>query len=161
IDDNKYKFPFKVSPEIIEGKETFSLKLETDIGRASWLSKVQHQMSNTSAILHKHRWTILHSALGQSWFTSDKPVMRRTYHKGKYDFKGGWNLKGTEIIFPLSPEHLLYTKIGAKAPQKGTRLSIAQTNSINKLIVEHSFRNVFSKERVNEIEHLKARSINP
>ncbi|WP_026969487.1 DUF4238 domain-containing protein [Algoriphagus terrigena] len=160
-DDNKHNFPFKVTPEITGGEETVSLKIETDTGRASWLSVIQHQMRNTSSILHKHRWTILHSAFGQSWFTSDKPVMRLNYHKGSYDFKGGWNSKGTEIIFPLSPEHLLYTKIGAKPPQRGTRLSPAQTNSFNKLIVEHSFRNVFSKERVSEIEQLKARSIDP
>lgn len=160
-EENKYNFPFKVTPEIIEGKETFSLKIETDIGRASWLSKIKHQMSNTSAILHKHKWAILHAAFGQSWFTSDKPVMRLNYHIGKYDFEGGWNSNGTDIIFPLSPEHLLYTKIGAKPLKRGTRLSPTQTNSINKLIVENSFRNVYSKEKVSEIGQFKPRSINP
>ena len=55
---------------------------------------------------------------------------------------------------------MLYTKIGAKPPQRGTRLSADKTSSINKLIVEHSFRNVYSKERNNEIGHLKARLVN-
>ncbi|MCE7055837.1 DUF4238 domain-containing protein [Algoriphagus sp. AGSA1] len=160
IEENIYSFPFKVTPKVIEGEESVSLKIETDIGRASWLYTIQHQMRNTSTILNEHRWTILHSSFGQNWFTSDKPVMRLNYHKGKYDFKGGWNSKGTEIIFPLSPQHLLYTKIGAKPPQRGTRLSADKTSSINKLIVEHSFRNVYSKERNNEIGHLKARLVN-
>lgn len=161
IEENKYNFPFKVTPEITEGEETASLKIETDIGRASWLYTIQHQMSNTSAILHKHRWTILHAAIGHSWFTSDKPVMRLNYHIGKYNFNGGWNSKGTEIIFPLSPEHLLYTKIGGKPLKRGTRLSPSQTKLINKLIVENSFRNVYSKEKVSEIEQFKPRLIDP
>lgn len=161
IEENHYNFPFKVTPEIKEGEDTASLKIETDIGRASWLYTIQHQMRNTSSILHEHRWTILHAAFGQSWVTSDKPVLRLNYHMGKYDFKGGWNSKGTEIIFPLSPEHLLYTKIGAKPRKRGTRLSPIETYSINKLIVENSFRNVYSKERVSEIEQFKPRSINP
>lgn len=161
IVENKSSFPFKVTPEITEGEETASLKIETDIGRASWLYTIQHYLRSTAVILHKHRWTILHAAFGQSWFTSDKPVMRLNYHHGEYNFKGGWNSKGTEIIFPLSPEHLLYTKIGGKPLKRGTRLSSSQTNSINKLIVEHSFRNVYSKERINEIGKIKARSVNP
>lgn len=158
---NEYNFPFKITPEIIEGEELVKLKIETDTGRASWLSIIQHQMRNTSPILQKHKWTILHSAFGKSWFTSDNPVMRLNYQNGKYDFKGGWNSKDTEIFFPLSPEHMLYTKIGSKPPLRGTRLSSDHTISINKLVVEHSFRNVFSNERVNEIEGLKTRSINP
>lgn len=159
--ENSHKFPFKVTPIITEGEETATLRIETDIGRASWLSKIQHQMQNTSSILQKHSWTILHAAFGQDWFTSDKPVMRLNYHKGTYDFDGGWNSKGTEIFFPLSPEHMLYTKIGGKRLQRGTRLSQTQTSLINRLIVQHSFRNVYSNKKINEIEKLKARSVNP
>lgn len=160
VEVKKHNFPLKVTPMIKEGEDNATLKIETDIGRASWLEVIKHQLENTSNILHEHQWTILHPSYGQSWFTSDKPVMRLNCHKDKYNFKGGWNSKGTEIIFPLSPEHLLYTKIGAKPPQRGTRLSIDKTNSINKLIVEHSFRNVYSKKRNNEIGQMKARSVN-
>jgi hypothetical protein len=34
------------------------------------------------------------------------------YARGRYDFKGGWGNKGTEILLPLSPHHLLYTRVG-------------------------------------------------
>lgn len=101
------KFPFKMTPILKEREETANLKIETDIGRASWLDGIRHQLENTSKILREHKWTILNPSYGQNWFTTDKPVMRLNFRKGEYNFKGGWNSKGTEIFFSIKSRSYL------------------------------------------------------
>lgn len=154
------KFPFKITPLKTDSEDIINLKIETDIGRSSWLDVISHQLENSSKVLQKHKWTILKPSNGQKWFTTDKPVMRLNFYRGKYDFKGGWNSKGTEIFFPLSPEHILYCKIGSKPPLKGTRLSNEKTSSINKLIIEHSYRFVFFNSRADVVKIYKPRIVN-
>jgi len=87
------------------------------------------------------RWTILCSSPGAACMTSDKPVVRLNYHSdSKYDFGGGWGSTGTEIFIPLSPKHLMYTKIGSSPPARGTVLSFDQTDAFGRMILENAHR---------------------
>lgn len=156
----KATLPIKVSTEIEDGEEFGILKVETAAGRQSWLSLMEHQLDITTQILHKHKWTIMRPAKGMSWITSDKPVIRLNYHKpGKYNFNGGLGNKGSEILMPLSPEHMLYARVGHKPPQRGTILSIEQTKILRRIIAEHSHRYVFAKNADNEIPSFIPRHI--
>lgn len=124
-------FPLRVTTEVKEGEEFVTLKAETAIGRASWIWSIQYLLTKTANILHGHKWTIMHPAKGMSWFTSDKPVVKLNYYAaGKCDFGGGWGKNGSELFLPLGPQHLLYTRIGHRAPVRGTQFSIEQTNLI-------------------------------
>ncbi len=153
-------FPLRVTTEVKEGEEFVTLKAETAIGRASWLWSVQFLLQKTANILHMHKWTILRPAKGMYWLTSDKPVVRLNYYgAGKYDFGGGWGKNGTELFLPLGPEHLLYTRIGHRAPVRGTRFSIEQTHLIRRLLAEHTDRRVFAHFDDPEIPNLIPRKV--
>jgi hypothetical protein len=112
---NRDSFPLRVTTEIEPGEEMGKLKAEIVAGRALWLHHMPELLTKTANVLHQHRWTILAPPRGLSWFTSDDPVIRLNYYKeNSYDFKGGWNNKGTEILLPLGPCHLLFTKVGER-----------------------------------------------
>lgn len=154
-------FPLRVTTELNEGDAFGTVKVETAVGRASWLWAVEHSLSLTVAELHRHRWTIMRPAQGMSWFTTDKPVIRLNYHgPGKYDFKGGWGSMGTEILMPLSPEHMLYTQIGRRPPPRGSRFSEEQTLLLRRVIAEHAHRFVYAKSPEKEVSAFMPRVVN-
>jgi hypothetical protein len=160
-DGQNRAFPLRVTTEIKDGDEFGTLKAETAVGRASWLWTTQHLLNNTAKVLHRHRWTIMHPAEGLQWFTTDKPVIRLNYYRpGEYDFKGGWGRDGGEIIFPLSPEHMLYTQIGRRPPVRGTRFSVEHTQLLRRLIAEHAHRYVFAKNDDADVPALMPRTVN-
>ncbi len=140
-----FSFPLRLTTEANEGEELSTLKVETAAGRASWLWSVRHVLERTANVLHNHKWTILRPSPGMCWFTSDKPAVRLNYYKQEnYDFGGGWGNKGTELFLPVSPNHLLYTKVGERVPPRGTRLSAKETHMFRRLIAEHSHRMIFA-----------------
>lgn len=70
-------------------------------------------MKNTIQIFHKHNWQIVEVDDRVKLPTSDDPVVCLNYYeKNNYDFGGGWDTKGSEIIFPISPNKLIYTQVG-------------------------------------------------
>lgn len=161
VDDRSAAFPLKVTTEIQDGEEFGLLKAETAIGRATWLWKIQHLLNNTAKVLHQHRWTILRPAVGMSWFTTDNPVIRLNYESSRnYNFNGGWGSKGTEILFPLSPQHMLYTRIGHKPPIRGSRFTADQTNILRRLMAEHAHRYVFAGTADAEVATYRPRIVN-
>lgn len=154
-------FPLRVTTEIKDGEEFGLLKAETAVGRASWLWVIQHLLNNPAKVLNQHKWTIMHPAKGMSWFTTDKPVIRLNYYvSGKYDFKGGWASYGSEILLPLSPEHMLYTKIGHRPPVRGTRFSVEKTKLLRRLIAEHAYRFIFAKTEDADVPIFMPRTAN-
>ena len=118
--------------------------------------------SSAFRTLLQHRWTILHPAEGFTWFTSDCPVIRLNYYKkGQYDFKGGWGRKGGEILFPLSPHHLMYTKIGDRKPwRRGTTVSPWFTEHVQQMIAEHAYRYIFAAAENSIVSKLRPRIVN-
>ena len=152
--------PVNIEIEHRPDEENSLLKVETFAGRGSWLYTIKHLLTNTASCLQQHKWTIMLPAKGMEWLTSDDPVIKLNYYSsGNYDFKGGWLNQGTEIFLPLSPKHLLYTKVGDRPPQRGTRFSSEETILIRKLIVEHAHRLVFSTAADQGIEAMRSRKV--
>ncbi|PPJ46630.1 DUF4238 domain-containing protein [Rhizobium sp. KAs_5_22] len=152
-------FPLRLSVERQDSEEATMLKVETAVCRASWLWSLNHLLNKTIRILHSHKWTIMRPSAGMSWFTSDKPVMRLNYYDGgSYDFRGGWGRSGGEILFPISPQHMMYTRIGHKPPVRGSRFSREQTQLLRRLIAEHAHRYVFGSNQDPEVSIFRVRN---
>jgi len=154
------EFPSRVTTHIEPGAEVGTLRLETASGRAMWLFLMRYLLTNTVTALLRHHWTILRPPPGVRWLTSDNPVIRLNYYgSGNYDFKGGWGREGGEILLPLSPEHMLYTKVGSK-PRRDTVLpEMAQL--IQRLTIEHAHRFVFAIEPDPAVENSGPRLVDP
>lgn len=156
-------FPMKLEGEIEEGASVGKLKLEVLMGRSLWLGITRGILTDSSSLntLLQHKWTILHPAEGLSWFTSDCPIIRLNYYKrSHYDFKGGWGNKGSEILFPLSPNHLMYTKVGDRRPwARGTKAPLWFTKSVRQMIAENAYRYVFAVEEDASVSAFRPRTI--
>lgn len=154
-------FPLRITTEIQPGQEFGTIKAESVVGRALWLFSIKHLLTKTTKVLQQHRWTIMTPPKGVEWFTSDDPVVRLNYYNhGKYDFGGGWGSKGTEIFMPIGPNHLLYTQVGSRPPQRGTRFSSEQAEIIRRCIAEHAHRFIFASKPDENMASLRPRTVN-
>lgn len=152
-------FPARVTKEIQPGAKTGLIKVESVIGRGLYLFALRRLLSETSRVLEQHRWTILRPPAGMKWMTSDDPVVKLNYYGDRYDFKGGWGSKGTELLLPLSPDHLLYTRIGERPPERGSRLPAAKAVEMQRMIVEHAHRFVFAAQPEPEVSIIRPRKV--
>lgn len=159
--DSEY-MPFRLTKSIEPGQTFGTLKAEVVAGRGLWLFNIKHILTQTLKVLHQHRWSILTPPDGLSWFTSDDPVIRLNYYaNGSYDFRGGWSNPGTEILLPLSPRHLLYTKIGERPPRRGETMLRPQAGMIRRFIAEHAHRMIFAVFPDQGVETLRPRIEDP
>lgn len=157
--DSEY-IPLRVTREIEPGHDVGKLKAEVLVGRGLWLFSMRHVLTKTVTALKQHKWSILSPPRGMNWITSDDPVIRLNYYRhGKYDFKGGWGKVGSEILLPLGPRHLLYTRIGHRPPQRG-EIPRDQAELIQRFIAEHAHRLIFSAAPDPEILKLRPRTVN-
>jgi hypothetical protein len=123
-----------------------------------WLFEIKHILTNTAKVLLRHKWSIMYP-FGLEWFTSDDSVICLNYYKkGSYDFSGGWGNKGSEILFPISPNHMLYTKVGEKSASR-IKASKELSIEVQQRIAEHAHRWIFSKEPIKNIESLRQRRV--
>jgi predicted XRE-type DNA-binding protein len=154
-------FPLRVLIKPSSDKDMAEVRVETVGGRSMWLWGQRHVLKGIAEKLHDHQWTILTAPEGITWPATDDPVIRLNFHdEQKYDFKGGWGSKGTEIFMPLDPRHLLYTRIGQKRPGRGTVLETKVAKMFTKFICEHAFRHIFSPVEDPTIPTLRPRHIN-
>lgn len=152
--------PIKTIKEISTGAEYGRLGVEMIVGRGLWLFSLKHLLTDTLRVLFKHKWTILKCPAGMSWFTTDDPVLKLNYHSAnRYDFGGGWGSEGTEIFMPLSPEHLLYTRVGHRPAARGTVLSPKNAQDLQRMMVQHAHRFVFSTEPDVRLPGLRLRHV--
>ena len=102
---------------------------------------------------------MLNAPSGVEWMTSDDPVIPLNYYaRGRYDFKGGCGNRGTEILLPLSPHHLLYTRVGHRdRPQRDVEPSI--TKHFQRFIAEHAHRSMFAVRPTSDVENLRPRVV--
>lgn len=139
-------FPGRVTIETLPEQGGGLVRFETSVGRSLWLFGIKNLLTKTVNALLQHKWTILRSPPGIEWLTSDNPVVRLNFYSAKkYDFGGGWGCKGSQIFLPLSPNHLMYTQIGAKPPPKGRVVSVDLAQSLQRITVEHAHRFVFGR----------------
>ncbi|WKD51131.1 DUF4238 domain-containing protein [Microbulbifer spongiae] len=156
-------FPLKVRVERNPNdSEMDRLRVESYIGRATWIHSLKHLLKYSEKVLHQHKWSIIKPARGYSWPTSDNPVIKLNYtDENNYDYGGGWGRERGNIFFPLSPQHAMFVQIGDKPILKGTRLSEALTKQVKKFIVEHAHRSIFSNSYDKEVIKLRPRIIDP
>lgn len=151
--------PIKV--EVIKDidEKTSLLKVETHVGRGFWLYNIKHLLINTIQQLPEYKWSIYQAPANLFWPTSDNPVLLLNYYSNlEYDFKGGLGKEGTEIIFPITPHHLLYTQVGKKNPRY-VNPSIELYEKLTKLICENSDELIISLKEIPEIELIIERCI--
>jgi hypothetical protein len=154
------EFPIRVHREDIPEERVAKFVTEVVIGRALWMWSMKHMLTRTISVLHEHHWSIFHAGGGLRFFTSDDPVIRLNYHSAsRYDFGGGWNNKGSEILLPLSPRHLLYTKIGQRFPPRAMILSLAEMRQFREFIAKHAHRHIFASSEDAEIQTLRPRIV--
>jgi hypothetical protein len=158
--DHSNLLPIKVETDFPPNQDVGTLKVETTVGRGYWLFSIKYLLENTIKHLLNHQWTILHSPKEIEWLTSDDPVVKLNYNSDtEYDYGGGWGSNGTEIFMPLSPKHLLYTRIGDKRPPRGTTLTMQQAFIFQRLIAEHAHRYIYSKSQNPLVNQLRPRKI--
>jgi hypothetical protein len=97
-----------------------------------------------------------------NWVTSDNPVVKLNhYADGSCDFKGGWGKKDGEILMPLGPQHLLCTRIGARAPWlKGERVPESLALTLQRFTIENAHRYVYAAEADPLVERIRPRVVN-
>jgi hypothetical protein len=151
--------PLRVTAYHEPGQATGVLKAETIVGRATWLYSMKHVLTRTVRLLVDHRWSILVAPDDVTWFTSDDPVVKLNYYAhGNYNFKGGWNSRGTEILLPLDPRHLLYCQIGERPQPRGSVLLPFGADLMRRIIAEHAHRFIYSACEDAELPRLRPRT---
>ncbi|AUG40286.1 hypothetical protein CXP47_10505 [Pseudomonas chlororaphis] len=145
-DDVENKPPIKVS-RIKNDDGTEGVQVTALNGRKMWIWQLRHVLTYTIYRLPKYRWTILHAPPGMTWPTSDNPLIKICFNaKGEYYLDGGWATPGVQIILPLSPKHLLYTRLGTRPPPKGTTVNWQEASFFRKVILESALRYVFAAD---------------
>lgn len=153
-------FPGRLTTQSVEGADRGLAKYEVTVGRSLWHWNMKELLTRTANVLLMHRWTILHCPRGMQWLTSDDPVIKLNYYgPEKYDFKGGWASVGTEIFMPLTPKHLLYTKVGERPPSRGHVVQPWFAELIQRLSIEHASRLVLSNWPDPEVSRLRPRIV--
>ncbi|MCI0624634.1 MAG: DUF4238 domain-containing protein, partial [Acidobacteria bacterium] len=77
---------------------------------------------------------------------------------GRYDFSGGWGNPGSEVIMPVSPQHLLYVQVDKKEENRFV-LSGDQTRLLQQLLVQRAHRWVFARQPIVWVSQVKPRLV--
>jgi hypothetical protein len=128
-------------------------------GRAMWVEDMRRLLGGIAKRLENHKWSIARPAPGLQWITSDHPALKLNYNGADdYDFGGGWGSRGTELILPISPRHLLYTQIGSKAEPRFT-FSAEKTWELQRLLAERAHRWIFSRAPLRDVARFHPRVV--
>lgn len=152
-------FPIKFTKINNESNKT-NLLIETMIGKQFYLYIMKYLLEETSKVFHNYKWGIITVDANVSLPTSDDPVICLNYRsEDNYNFGGGWGSKNSNILFPISPNKILYTQIEAKIKSRWI-LDYKTSMLLKKMIVEHSHRKIISNFKDPEIEKIKPRYVN-
>ena len=120
---------------------------------------MMHLLTENIKVLHKHEWKIIDLDNRIKIPTSDDPVICLNYYSNvNYNFGGEWNNKGSEILFPILPNKIIYTKVGKKDIQ--FHLDYQTSMKIKTMIVEHAYRRIFSIDNEKWITKTRKRYVN-
>lgn len=159
INTNNKLLPLKVEMKG-DNEGQAMIKVESYAGKSTWLMGMKHILGSTYKVLNTASWRVYDAPVNFQWVTSDDPVVFLNYYgKDDYDFNGGLGNPGTEIIFPLSPSKLLYTKIGMDFEELYETASYSLANMFQKIIVEHAFSKVYSVDQNRKIIKIRKRTV--
>jgi hypothetical protein len=152
-------FPMRIERRDIPEEKKVQFTTKMVVGRGLWFYSMKHMLTNTLMVLYKHKWTILEAPSKLEWFTSDDPVICLNFRsETDYDFDGGWNRERSNILFPLSPRHLMFTEIGLGSYPRQT-LSRYYARIFRRMIAEHAHRRIYSSSEDEKIPQLKPRIV--
>jgi len=155
---NEY-FPLRVTQEPVPEEGKVKIIANVVIGRSLWFYAMKHTLTKTLMVLHKHNWSILEAPSGLEWFTSDDPVVLLNFRSElDFDFNGGWNRERGNIIFPLSPNHLMITEIGGPAFPRRVP-SRYHARLFRRMIALHAHRRIYSLREDKKVPILRPRIV--
>lgn len=152
-------FPIKITGIGSDNKNNEIFKIETIFGKQFYIWIMIHLLQNTSKILHSHKWGIITVDKNVILPTSDDPVICLNYNsESDYNFDGGWGKENSNILFPISPNKILYTQVGIKVKP---RINVGYKTSLlfKKMIIEHSYRKVISNFVDKDVVRIKQRYV--
>lgn len=151
-------FKVKISPHL-DSSEHARLHIEATTGRAYWLAMQEYLLKGIAKQLLNHKWSLVSPAKGYEWPITDRPVIKLNYHnKNQFDFEGGWGSPGTEILMPISPFRMLYTRVGHKIEPRRI-FSQEITQELVKVIIKSAHRWIFSRRKISNVSILHPRKI--
>ncbi len=122
------------------------VRTEVVLGRRFWLAGVRHLLTGVAEKLLEHQWSVWEPAPGSEWPITDDPSIRLNYYApDNFDFGGGWGKRGSELMMPISPKHLLYTQVGRPSRRRLTALP-EQTRTVQRILAQRSYRWIFGTE---------------
>jgi Protein of unknown function (DUF4238) len=138
------------------------IKANVLIDRELALKKIEIELTRAE-VLHQHKWIILYPPKDMSWFTTDDPVVcLNDQSPQSYSFDWSWAItKANEICMPLSPRHLLYTKVGERPHYRSRVSSLEEAIMIRRCIAERAHRSIFASGQDTEVVELRPRTVNP
>lgn len=151
--------PMKIDRQELKEERRVKFTGRIVVGRGHWFFAMKRMLTSTLKVLETHRWAILEAPARLPWFTSDDPVICLNFRsESDYDFGGGWGRAGANILFPLSPRHLMFTEIGANAyPRKVP--SRFHARLFRRMIAEHAYRKIYSLEEEEKVGKLRPRKV--
>ena len=159
-DKNNSLFPFKMTNLGENENKQIVYKGETIIGKQFYLWGLKNTLEKTAIILHKHKWGIITIDKRVSLPTSDDPVICLNYNdENNYDFNGGWGKANCNILFPISPNKILYTQVGRRVEPRWN-VDYKMSLILKKIIIEHSYRIVISNFKDDYVETIRTRFVN-
>jgi hypothetical protein len=151
--------PTRVTVTPQESEDMALLRVEVTNGREYWLRTIRRLLRTTARVLTEHRWAILEPGDGTEWPSSDRPALRLNFYgDGHYTYDGGWGSRGTDLILPLSPQHLLHTRIGYRDSRHGRALPEV-TRRIRRAVVDGALRLVISRVPSDDIPLMRQRRV--
>lgn len=158
IDDSDSKLPLRLHRVKNDcGEEGFEARVLN--GRKLWIWHLERVLKHSIHCLPAYRWTILHAPPGVTWPTTDNPFTNLAIStNGRMSLGGGWGVPGSQLFLPLSPKHLLYTRVGTRPPQRGTTLNIDDAKFFRAVILSGANRYVFAVD-TEEIESIRPRKV--
>lgn len=158
--DREPKIPLRVKKEVDKDGYITRLGAELIVGREMWFWSIRHTLTETIRTVPRPSWMVLRPAKDQEWFTSDQPVLRLGYNSpDNFDFGGGWGRRGCEVLLPISPQHLLYCKVGNKGGGE-VQLGRAQTYEMQRMLALRAWREILARQPVSRVERFRPRVIN-
>ena len=137
-------FEVTIEPPSDPSSDEAAIRAVVPLGRRLWIASMRHLLTGAAETLCGHRWSVVEPHGDAEWPLTDHPVLRLNYYEpGRYDFGGGWGKRGSEIMMPVSPRHLLYVQVGSTTPPR-FEFSRQHTQIVQRLLVERAHRWVFA-----------------
>lgn len=150
--------PLNVNINTLDGDNSI-LEIQSCIGKSYWIYAMKFLLESTYKVLNNISWCIYDAPENFSWVTTDDPVIFLNYYgPNNYDFKGGWKVQNTNVIFPLTPKKLLFAQIGRNFYTYDTA-SIEFAEEMQKYIIEHAFSSIYANEIKSDVCETRERIV--